>query len=186
MRARRTSNHFALDRVQPKPSHFAGDSFALSDAGVGGFEGEDSREGNVFYGAGCALYQDLFTDLVDLGGPPSPPPPPITPLDATNELTPVRIFFAQGMSPEMSQQLGSTTDRRSTDLADRPYRARQRARELQSEDAADEAVEIIDSTNNPEVLRVCAQHTPEGDSLCEAAGYENSVRASPLKLATRL
>jgi hypothetical protein len=160
---------------------FAGDSFALSDAGVGGFEGEDNREGAVFYGAGCALYQDLFTDLVDLGGPPSPPPPPITPLDATNELTPVRIFFAQGMSPEMSQQLGSTTDRRSTDLADRPYRERQRRRELQSQDAADEAVEIIDSTNNPDVLRVCTQHTPDEDSLCEAAGYENSVRTCSLK-----
>jgi hypothetical protein len=122
----------------------------------------------------------VFTDLVNLGGQPSPPPPPITPLDAAIELTPVRIFFAQGMSPEMSQQLGSTTDRRSTDLADAAYRARKR-RELQSEDAADEAVEIIDSTNNPEVLRVCTQHTPEDDSLCEAAGYENSARASPLK-----
>ena len=146
------------------------------DAGVAGFEDAQSAQCATFYGAGCALYQDLFTDLVDLGGPPSPPPPPITPLDATNELTPVRIFFAQGMSPEMSQQLGSTTDRRSTDLADRPYRERQRRRELQSQDAADEAVEIIDSTNNPEVLRVCTQHTPDEDSLCEAAGYENSVR----------
>ena len=152
---------------------FAGDSFALSDAGVAGFDDENNNDGNVFYGAGCALYQDLFTDLVELGGPPSPPPPPIVPLSAANELSPIRIFFSLGMSPAMARELGTDTTRRSTDFDATPFRKR---RNLQSQDAYDEAAEIIDSSTDPDVIRACTQHTPGEDSLCETAGYENAVR----------
>ena len=151
-----------------------GDNFALSDAGVGGFENENTEACATFYGAGCALYQDLFTDLASLGGPPLPPPPPITPLGAFNEITPVRIFFAMGMSPSM-QNTGTLTKARSTDLALTPYRRNRRnRRNLQSSEDSD-FVEIIDSSDDPEVIRTCTSHT-DHDTLCETAGFENAVR----------
>ncbi len=162
----------------------AGDSFALSDAGVAGFENENNNEGGVFYGAGCALFQDLFYGLASLDAPPTPPPPPIVPLTTANELSPIRIFFSMGMSPAMARELGPDTTRRSTDFDATPYRQR-RKRNLQSQNAYDEAAEIIDSSTDPNVIRACTQHTPGEDTLCETAGYENAVRIWARALLTQ-
>ena len=91
------------------PSFAAGDSFALMDAGVAGFEDAQNAQCATFYGAGCALYQDLFTDLTSLGAPPSPPPPPMPPLGdpwrTWPRSGPTRIFFSLGPSPNMQTSL---------------------------------------------------------------------------------
>ena len=142
---------------------------------MGGFENTNTEPCSTFYGAGCALYQDLFRDLTTLGGPPTPPPPPIRPLVDSNALTPVRIFFSQGMSPNMLSPSDSGMTGRYTDYATTPYRRRN----LQSEDG-DESVEIIDSTDDAEVIRTCTEHT-DHDTLCETAGYENAVRSFAFK-----
>jgi len=146
------------------------------DAGVAGFEDAQNTQCATFYGAGCALYQDLFTDLTTLGAPPTPPPPPITPLgDAslgTAAIAPERIFFALGPSPNMQTSLLAPGE--SDALSTAPYRKR---RALQSQDADGEGVEIIDASDDPAIIRACSTPHPNGDelSLCETNGYENAV-----------
>ena len=146
-------------------------------AGVTGFEEAQNSQCATFYGAGCALYQDLFTDLTTLGAPPNPPPPPIAPLHmlgmGTGELKPARIFFAMGPSPTMATTLLSPGE--SDAKSDLPYR-----RHLQSQDADGEGVEIMDVTDDPEIIRACAEDEgPNVLSLCETNGYENAVRPVP-------
>ena len=153
------------------------DSFALMDAGVAGFEEAQNSQCATFYGAGCALYQDIFTDLTSLGAPPSPPPPPIPPLDdaafGTAAIRPTRIFFSMGPSPHMatSMALPGESDAESTV----PYRDRRR-RHLQSEDADGEGAEILDASDDPAIIDACSKPHPNGDelSLCETNGYENA------------
>jgi hypothetical protein len=153
------------------------------DAGVAGFEDAQNTQCATFYGAGCALYQDLFTDLTSLGAPPAPPPPPIAPLgDAalgTAAIRPVRIFFAMGPSPNMqtSMVLPGESDAEATT----PYR-----RHLQSADADGEGAEILDASDDPAILDACS--LPEGPdklTLCETNGYENAARLAPVQTRTR-
>ena len=149
------------------------DSFALMDAGVAGFEEAQNAQCATFYGAGCALYQDLFIDLTTLGAPPSPPPPPIAPLgDASAgmaELRPTRIFFAMGPSPNMNMSLASLGE--SDAEAGAPYRRRH----LQSQDDDGEGVEILDASDDPLVIDACSTaESPDKLSLCETNGYENA------------
>ena len=149
------------------------DSFALMDAGVAGFEEAQNTQCATFYGAGCALYQDLFTDLTTLGAPPAPPPPPLPPLGESADvsaLRPVRIFFAMGPSPNMQTSLVAPGE--SDALAQTPYRRRH----LQSADADGEGAEILDASDDPSIIDACSKPHPNGDelSLCETNGYENS------------
>ena len=147
-------------------------------AGVGGFEDAQNTQCATFYGAGCAMYQDLFVDLTTLGGPPTPPPPPIGPIGdfsmGMTELRPVRIFFAMGPSPNM---LTSMVQAGSSDaLARNPYRDR-RSRELQSQDADGEGAEILDASDDPLIIDACSRHEgPDKLTLCETNGHENAVR----------
>ena len=159
----------------------AGDSFALMDAGVAGFEDAQNTQCATFYGAGCALYQDLFTDLTTLGAPPNPPPPPLPPLGVSADvaaLRPARIFFAMGPSPNMQTSLVAPGESDAESIA--PYRNRNR-RHLQSEDADGEGAEIIDASDDPAIIDACSKPHPNGDelSLCETNGYENAVRPTP-------
>jgi hypothetical protein len=148
------------------------------DAGVAGFEDSQNTQCATFYGAGCALYQDLFTDLTSLGAPPSPPPPPIPPLGESADaaaLRPVRIFFAMGPSPNMATSLVLPGE--SDALAQTPYRDR---RHLQSADADGEGAEILDASDDPKILDACSLHEgPDVLTLCETNGYENAVRPHP-------
>ena len=155
------------------------------DAGVAGFEDAQNSQCATFYGAGCALYQDLFTDLTSLGAPPNPPPPPIAPLNdpglGTAAIRPKRIFFAMGPSPNMQTSL--TLPGESDALASVPYRDRRR--HLQSADADGEGAEIIDATDDPLIIDACS--LPEGPdqlTLCETNGYENAVRPVPFRTRT--
>ena len=125
------------------------------DAGVAGFEEAQNTQCSTFYGAGCALYQDLFTDLTTLGAPPTPPPPPIPPLGESVDaiaLRPVRIFFAMGPSPNMRALLALPNE--STAFANVPYRTRRR---LQSADADGEDAEILDASDDPAIIDACAE-----------------------------
>ena len=92
-------------------------------------------------------------------------------------LTPVRIFFAQGPSPQMLAALPALVAPAGTSdaLASAPYR-RDRRRKLQSEDAADEGTEILDASDDPAVIAACSSPHPNGDelSLCETNGYESA------------
>jgi len=143
------------------------------DAGVAGFEEAQNTQCATFYGAGCALYQDLFTDLTSLGAPPAPPPPPLPPLGVSADvavLRPVRIFFAMGPSPNMQTSLLLPGE--SDALASTPYRKR---RHLQSADADGEGAEILDASDDPLIIDACSK--PEGPdklTLCETNGYENA------------
>jgi hypothetical protein len=158
------------------------DSFALMDAGVAGFEEAQSAQCATFYGAGCALYQDLFTDLTTLGAPPTPPPPPLPPLGVEADvavLRPVRIFFAMGPSPNMetSTVLPGGSDAEATT----PYRRRH----LQSADVDGEGAEILDASDDPAIIDACAEpEAPDKLSLCETNGYENAVRLAPFQTRT--
>ena len=153
------------------------------DAGVAGFEDAQNTQCATFYGAGCALYQDLFTDLTSLGAPPSPPPPPIPPLGNSADVTslqPLRIFFSLGPSPNMQTSLGLTGESDAESTV--PYRNR---RHLQSADADGEGAEIIDASDDPLIIDACSK--PEGPdtlSLCETNGYENAVRPAPFQTHT--
>tara|TARA_B100000767_G_scaffold127445_1_gene121356 strand:+ start:151 stop:678 length:528 start_codon:yes stop_codon:yes gene_type:complete len=147
------------------------------EAGVAGFEESQNTACATFYGAGCALYQDLFLDLTSLGAPPAPPPPPLPPLGLSADvalLTPVRIFFAMGPSSNMQTSLLPTGE--SDALASTPYRDR---RHLQSQDADNEGAEIIDASDDPAIIAACS--TAEAGSvlsLCETNGYENAVSSA--------
>ena len=140
----------------------AGDSFGLAEAGVGGFENTDTQQCSTFYGAGCALYRDLFLDLDSLGAPPSPPPPPLTPLDQMDELSPIRIFFSQGLSSNMDPVSNLQGDSGEPNAVDPGLRR-----------ALDET-EIIDGIDDPNVLAACTVGTT--NTLCETNGRENAVR----------
>jgi len=99
---------------------------------------------------------------------------PSTPGDLTSLvlMTPVRIFFSQGMSPNMNapDALGE-----SDTLNSIPYRAR---RKMQSQDE-DYANEIIDATDDPAVIAACSvAESSDTLSLCETNGYENAVRST--------
>lgn len=144
------------------------------DAGVSGFEDAQNEACSTFYGAGCALYQDLFTDLTTLEAPPAPPPPPIAPLSSLDELQPVRVFMSGGISPNMQTEMLAPGE--SDALASAPYRNRHR-RHLQSQDADGEGVEILDATDDPLIIAACSE-AEAGNvlSLCETNGYENAVR----------
>ena len=163
----------------------AGDSFALMDAGVAGFEEAQNVPCATFYGAGCGLYRDLLLDLTTLGGSPAPPPPPLPVLGASAdvaELKPTRIFFARGPSPNMQTSLLAPGE--SDALTNAPYRQRQRRRELQSQDTDGEGGEAdyLDVSDDPVVIRACSDvHTNNEElSLCETNGFENAVRFAPL------
>jgi hypothetical protein len=155
------------------------------DAGVAGYEEAQNVPCATFYGAGCGLYRDLLLDLTTLYGSPAPPPPPLPPLGVTAdvaELTPVRIFFAQGPSRNMHTSLIAPGE---TDaLAATPYRRRH----LQSLDADGEGGEAdyLDASDDPEVIRACSEaHTSNDElSLCETNGHENAVRSTPRPLPT--
>ena len=146
------------------------------DAGVAGFEDAQNAQCATFYGAGCALYQDLFTDLTPLRGSPTPPPPPLPPLGLSADMTglrPERIFFAMGPSAAMATSLVLPGE--SDALAQVPYRKRDRLRHLQSADADGEGVEILDASDDPLIIDACSK--PEAGttlSLCETNGYENA------------
>ena len=150
------------------------------DAGVAGYDEAQNVPCATFYGAGCGLYRDLLLDLTTLYGSPAPPPPPLPPLGVTAdvaELTPVRIFFAQGPSRNMHTSLIAPGE---TDaLAATPYRRRH----LQSLDADGEGGEAdyLDASDDPEVIRACSEaHTSNDElSLCETNGHENAVRSTP-------
>jgi hypothetical protein len=144
------------------------------DAGVNGFQESQNTPCATFYGAGCALYLDLFTDLTTLGAPPAPPPPPLPPLGNATVgmalLTPTRIFFAMGPSPQMAPWLLAPGE--SDTEASTPYR-----RSLQSQDADGEGAEILDASDDPRVIAACSTAEPGNVlSLCETNGYENAVR----------
>ena len=151
------------------------------DAGVAGFEDAQSAQCATFYGAGCALYQDLLTDLATLGAPPTPPPPPLPPLGVEADVAvirPVRIFFAMGPSPNM--ETSTVLPGGSDAEAITPYR-----RQLQSADADGEGAEILDASDDPAIIDACSK--PEGPgtlSLCETNGYENAVRPAPFQTRT--
>ena len=148
------------------------DAYALADAGVGGFEGEDNRPCSSFYGSGCALYQDLFLDLTSLGAPPNPPPPPMVPFDGLTALPTTRIFFAGGLSPNMpSANTGSLGGVGALAVQAAPYR-RQRRRAQQEDDEGDTA-EIIDGSDDPAVIQACTDDQAVG-TLCETNGFENA------------
>ena len=142
------------------------------DAGVAGFEDAQNAQCATFYGAGCGLYRDILTDLTSLGAPPSPPPPPLPPLGLTPDLTaltPVRIFFALGPSPNM--RTSTALPYESDALASAPYR-----RHLQSRDVDGEGAEIMDASDDPEIIRACSTPHASGSelSLCETNGYESA------------
>ena len=143
---------------------------------MSGFEEEQNTQCATFYGAGCALYRDLLADLASLGAPPSPPPPPLPPLGLwpfMQLLGPVRIFFAQGLSPNMATPL--MTLGQSNALASAPFRVR---RHLQSQDPDVEGAELLDSSDDPAVIAACSNDEPSNHlSLCETNGYENAVRS---------
>ena len=142
------------------------DAFALDSAGVSGFEGENNRPCSSFYGSGCALYQDLFLDLTSLGAPPNPPPPPMRPIDPLEFFSPLRIFFAGGLSPDMDvHATGTLGGVGALATAAAPYRRRAQ------EDDGDTA-EVIDGSDDPDVLAACAE-TVVG-TLCETNGFENA------------
>lgn len=136
---------------------------------MSGFEGTNTRTCSIFYGAGCALYRDLFQDLTTLGGLPDPPPPPIPPLDTLTEISPVRIFFSKGPSPNMNIDTVLSGDSGVADAADPGLR---RARALSDEDE-----EIIDATDDQSVIDMCTSVTDE--TLCETNGRENAVSFTP-------
>ena len=142
----------------------SGDAYSLAAAGVSSFQGADTQQCSTFYGAGCALYRDLFLDLDALGAPPSPPPPPMAPLDALTALRPTRIFFAQGLSPNMDLRPALRGDSGVPQSDDPGLRA------LSEEDGD----EVIDAFDDPAVLAACTADTT--DTLCETNGRENAVR----------
>ena len=144
----------------------SGDSFGLAEAGIASFEDADNQQCATFYGAGCALYLDLFLDLSTLGGPPSPPPPPLPPLDELGVLSPVRIFFSQGLSPKMVQAAALQADSGEADATDPGLRRRTRVL------AEEDETEIIDATDDAGVLAACTPDTEE--TLCETNGRENA------------
>ena len=145
------------------------DAFQLSEAGISGFTNDQACA--TFYGAGCALYRDLFLDLTSLGSPPSPPPPPLPPLDSFDELSPIRIFFAEGLSPNMQQPQSLQNDSGIADAADPGLR-----RQLSEE--------IVDSTDDPTVIAECTAATE--DTLCETNGRENAWMTFDLGTDSRL
>ena len=144
----------------------SGDSFGLAEAGIASFEDANNQQCATFYGAGCALYLDLFLDLSTLGGPPSPPPPPLPPLDELGVLSPVRIFFSQGLSPKMVQAAALQADSGEADATDPGLRRRTRVL------AEEDETEIIDATDDAGVLAACTPDTEE--TLCETNGRENA------------
>jgi hypothetical protein len=141
------------------------DAFQLSEAGISGFTNDQPCA--TFYGAGCALYRDLFLDLTSLGAPPNPPPPPLPPLDSFDELSPIRIFFSEGLSPNMQQPQPLQGDSGIADATDPGLR-----RQLSEE--------ILDSTDDPDVIAACT--AVADDTLCETNGRENAVCKQPLSL----
>ena len=145
------------------------DAFQLSEAGISGFTNDQACA--TFYGAGCALYRDLFLDLTSLGSPPSPPPPPLPPLDSFDELSPIRIFFAEGLSPNMQQPQSLQNDSGIADAADPGLR-----RQLSEE--------IVDSTDDPTVIAECTAATE--DTLCETNGREDAWMTFDLGTNSRL
>jgi len=155
------------------------------DAGVAGFEEAQNAQCATFYAAGCAMYQDLFTDLTSLGAPPAPPPPPLPPLGDASvgvaAIRPTRIFFSLGPSPNMptSLVLPGESDAEATV----PYR-----RHLQSQDADGEGAEIMDATDDPAIIDACSEPAPHASgqalSLCETNGYESAVRPAPFQTRT--
>lgn len=152
------------------------------DAGVGGFEEAQNTPCAVFYGAGCALFQDLFTDLVSLGAPPSPPPPPFPDIASFSILAPTRILFAMGPSPNMVAASQQAAGESGTIGEVGPGLRR---RSLQSQDADGESMEIIDASTDHGIISACSQ-AEDGSklSLCETNGYENAVRLK--RFQTRL
>ena len=150
------------------------------DAGVAGFEDAQNSQCATFYGAGCALYQDLFTDLTSLGAPPSPPPPPIAPLNDPGLGTargPAEAHLLRHGPLAQHADLAHAAGRVGRRARAVPYRKRDRRRHLQSADADGEGAEIIDATDDPLIIDACS--LPEGPdqlTLCETNGYENAVR----------
>jgi len=141
------------------------DSFSLQEAGVRGFV--RGAMGSTFFGAGCALHQDFWTQLfLTDEASPSPPPPPLTPFDALRALAPIRIFFNGGLSAETRRGEGLTID------------SRQR-RQLQT---TVETHKFITAENNPTVIAHCTDGasrtacagaaTESGWIMCAATQYE--------------
>ena len=144
------------------------DAYALADAGVAGFEGENNRPCSSFYGSGCALYQDLFLDLTSLGAPPNPPPPPMRPFDELTASVPERIFFAGGLSPNMpSANTGSLGGVGALAVQAAPYRRR-----AQQQEEGDTA-EVIDGSDDPAVIQACTDDQAT-ETLCETNSFENA------------
>ena len=148
---------------------FAGDAYALGDAGVAGFAREGTASCAAFYASGCALYRDLFLDLTSLGAPPAPPPPPMRPLDELPVRVPARIFFAGGLSPNMvAVNTGSLGGVGALAVQAAPYRRR-----AQQQEDEDDTAEVIDGSDDPAVIQACTDAQAVG-TLCETNGFENA------------
>ena len=85
------------------------DGFSLHEAGVAGFENVVNEPCSTFFGAGCALYPDLWNRFFIADNTPSPPPPspPRPPFGSATmrELPPTRVFFDGGMAAQMLESL---------------------------------------------------------------------------------
>lgn len=112
--------------------------------------------GSTFFGAGCALHQDFWTQLfLTDEASPSPPPPPLQPFGLLTALSPLRIFFNGGLSSETRREEGLTID------------SRQR-RQLQT---TIESHKFITAENNPTVITHCTDGASR--TACAGAATEN-------------
>ena len=82
------------------------------EAGIAGFQDSQREACSTFFGAGCALFTDLYERLFveDNNPQPLPPTPPVPPFGSTTmlELAPERIFFDGGIADQMRQELDLT------------------------------------------------------------------------------
>ena len=143
--------------AQRSHSMFAGDAFALSDAGVAGFEDVHTPPWEHALRVGMRSLQDFFVTLTQTDQLPAPPPPPMPPIETYVSFRPTRIFFSNGPDPLMPALSGKSLPTIATGSA---------RRKLTSNG-------IIDATSEPDVIDACSDGAG-ARTLCQTGETESA------------